>query len=175
MRPLTLPQLEQLEDTIQRAWQNAAAEHVTADIRFLRAVGEPYITAWDRNLSGCRHSLILQDLYSAGREPRTPQAFICSMPGESDELGIDVINVHAPSGKKPFTDGQRMQLFRNLLQTDSKCNPPDCIARAKFLIGGDMNTGEFQFSQFAKKLRGKGVSQGHPRVLRPFWGKPGDM
>ena len=76
--------------TFRDAWRN--------DISFLHDEGEPYLTAWDGNLCSCKHGRILRDLYEASGMPRTAQAFVCTMPGETDDLGIDVINVHAPSG-----------------------------------------------------------------------------
>ena len=63
-----------------------------------------------------------------------------NVPGESDEQGIDVVNIHAPSSTPILTDAQRFQLIRNLLQSSSmtKANRP--IDEGRFLIGGDMNT-----------------------------------
>ena len=52
---------------------------------------------------------------------RMAQALLCTMPGESNE--------HTPIR----TDAQRIQLIRNLLQSSS-------MTKARFLIGGDMNT-----------------------------------
>ena len=71
---------------------------------------------------------------------RMAQAFLCTMPGDTDEKGIDVVNVHAPSRTPKLTDAQRIQLIRNLLQSSSttKANRP--IDEGKFIIGGDMNT-----------------------------------
>ena len=59
---------------------------------------------------------------------RMAQAFLCTMPGESNE--------HTPIR----TDAQRIQLIRNLLQSSSmtKANRP--IDEGRFFIGGDMNT-----------------------------------
>ena len=53
---------------------------------------------------------------------RMAQAFLCTMPGESNE--------HTPIR----TDAQRIQLIRNLLQSSSMTKA------STFLIGGDMNT-----------------------------------
>ena len=71
---------------------------------------------------------------------RMAQAFLCTMPGESNEQDINVINIHAPSATPIMTDAQRIQLIRNLLQSSSmtKANRP--IDEGTFLIGGDMNT-----------------------------------
>ena len=68
------------------------------------------------------------------------QAFLCTMPGESDEQGIDVINIHAPSSTPILTDAQRFQLIRNLLQSSSMTTANRPINEERFLIGGDMNT-----------------------------------
>ena len=64
------------------------------------------------------------------------------MPGENDEEGIDVVNVHAPSGKPKLTDLQRKELIQNLLQSSSMTRANRPIGEGRFLIGGDMNTDE---------------------------------
>ena len=62
----------------------------------------------------------------------------CCGPGD---VTVDVIHVHAPSpGKKKLTDQQRKTLLTNLLQSNSEAMPGRAIGRARFLIGGDMNT-----------------------------------
>ena len=58
----------------------------------------------------------------------------------SAATGIDVVNVHAPSGTPKLTDAQRFQLIRNLLQSSSMTRANRPIGESKFLIGGDMNT-----------------------------------
>jgi hypothetical protein len=63
-----------------------------------------------------------------------------------------VINVHAPSGKKSLTDKQRIALLTNLLQSNSQSMPGQEIGRARFLIGGDMNTSSITASEIASVI-----------------------
>jgi hypothetical protein len=63
------------------------------------------------------------------------------------DVTVDVINVHAPSpSKKKLTDQQRKTLLTNLLQSNSKSMPGRAIGKARFLIGGDMNTRHEHFT-----------------------------
>ena len=64
----------------------------------------------------CSDHRILRNLYSAQGDPRTAQAFLCTGPGGAT---VDIINVHAPSGKPSLTDFQRAKLLRNMLQSNS--------------------------------------------------------
>ena len=82
-------------------------------------------------------------------EPRTAQTFVCCGPGS---VTADVINVHAPSGKKSLTDKQRIALLTNLLQSNSQPMPGQEIGRARFLIGGDMNTSSSTASEIASVI-----------------------
>jgi hypothetical protein len=82
-------------------------------------------------------------------EPRTAQTFVCCGPGN---VTADVINVHAPSGKKSLTDKQRIALLTNLLQSNSQSMPGQEIGRARFLIGGDMNTSSSTASEIASVI-----------------------
>lgn len=65
------------------------------------------------------------------------QAFLCCGPGG---VTVNIRNVHAPSGRPKLADGQRTRLIRNLLQSNFMLIPGNTIGRARFLIGGDMNT-----------------------------------
>ena len=117
------------------------------------------------------------------------------MPGDSDDLGIEVINVHAPSGTPKLTDPQRRTLFLNLLQSSSKVPEPateqfrlqdsrpikirptgfKTIGEVKFIIGGDTNTSELFLSTILNDLRDKGNLKVSFEVMRPTWGMHGDM
>ena len=88
---------------------------------------------------------ILKKVYNAPGHRRMAQAFLCTMPGEGDEEGIDVVNVHALSGTPKLTDAQRFQLIRNLLQSSSMTRANKPIGEGRFLIGGDMNTTEHYY------------------------------
>ena len=106
------------------------------------------------------------------------------MPGDSDDLGIEVINVHAPSGTRLLTDAQRRTLFWNLLQSSSKVPepqrrqdrcPPKTIGEVKFLIGGDTNTSELGLCQILNDLNQSGTLKVSFEVMRPTWGLHGDI
>ena len=112
--PMTKEQMSAVADTIRRAWEASATEHPV--ISFLFEEGAPYLTIWDGHQCKCSHGRILEKVYDVLGHQRNAQAFLCTMPGESDEECIDVVNVHAPSGKKKLTDAQRYQLILNLLQ-----------------------------------------------------------
>ena len=111
-----------------------ATEHCPDVPQHLHTTSEQYLTAWD-----CPERRFV---VRGGSELRTTRAFVCTKPGEADVHGIDVVNVHAPSGKKAtLKDCQREALLRNLLQSNSQCDaarrPP---GQCRTVIGGDMNT-----------------------------------
>ena len=110
-------------------------------------------------------------MYHVRGHRRTAQAFICTHPGESDADGIDVVNVHAPSGKPKLTDAQRMELVRNLLQSPSMTRANCPLAQCKFLIGGDMNTSELRFTQILYQLG----QQKNVDIHMPLGGQHGDI
>ena len=95
--------------------------------------------------------------------------------GEGDEEGIDVVNVHAPSGTPKLTDAQRIQLIRNLLQSSSMTRANRPIGEGRFLIGGDMNTDEIPLGQILDKLQGQGILKTNVEVMVPHNGKHGDI
>jgi hypothetical protein len=171
--PMTKGQMLVVADTIRRAWEASATEHPA--ISFLFEEGAPYLTIWDGHQCKCSHGRILEKVYDVLGHQRNAQAFLCTMPGESDEECIDVVNVHAPSGKKKLTDAQRYQLILNLLQSSSTARAGTRIGESKFLIGGDMNTTEICFSQILNKLRILDILMVHSQILFPMWAKPGDM
>ena len=171
--PMTKGQMLVVADTIRRAWEASATEHPA--ISFLFEEGAPYLTIWDGHQCKCSHGRILEKVYDVLGHQRNAQAFLCTMPGESDEECIDVVNVHAPSGKKKLTDAQRYQLILNLLQSSSTARAGTRIGESKFLIGGDMNTTEICFSQILNKLRILDILKARSQLLFPMWGQPGDM
>ena len=138
MSPMTNDEMSAMALTMRQAWEGAATEHPT--ISFLFEDGAPYLTIWDDKQCKCRHGRILENVYYVQGHKRTAQAFVCTMPGESDEQGISVVNVHAPSGTPMLTDAQRFQIIRNLLQSSSMPRANRPINESRFLIGGDMNT-----------------------------------
>ena len=103
------------------------------------------------------------------------QAFLCTIPGESDEEGIDVVNVHAPSGTPKLTDAQRFQLIGNLLQSSSMTRANRPIGEGRFLIGGDMNTKQVPLGQILDKLQGQGILKTKVEVMMPLNGQHGDI
>ena len=120
----------------------------------------------------CSCHRILEDLYYAQGEPRTAQTFLCCGPGG---VTVDVINVHAPSGKKRLTDYQRKTLLTNLLQSNSKSMPGKAMGSARFLIGGDMNTGPLLMSQSLQVCRDNGSLHTHDHIHEPVVGQHGDL
>ena len=139
MSPMTMEQVSAMAHAMRKAWEEAATERPA--ISFLFEEDAPYLTIWDDNRCKCTHGRILKNVYNVPGHRRTAQAFLCTMPGEGDEEGIDVVNVHAPSGNPKLTDAQRSQLIRNLLQSSSMTRANRPIGEGRFLIGGDMNTG----------------------------------
>ena len=171
--PMTKEMMSAVADTIRKAWEASATEHPA--ISFLFEEGAPYLTIWDDKQCKCKHGRILENVYDVPGHRRNAQAFLCIMPGESDEECIDVVNVHAPSGKPRLTDSQRYQLIQNLLQSSSMARADTRIGEGKFLLGGDMNTTEICFSQILNKLRSLGILKTSSEMLFPMWGKSGDM
>ena len=171
--PMTKEMMSAVADTIRKAWEASATEHPA--ISFLFKEGAPYLTIWDDNQCKCKHGRILENVYDVPGHRRNAQAFLCIMPGESDEECIDVVNVHAPSGKPRLTDSQRYQLIQNLLQSSSMARADTRIGEGKFLLGGDMNTTEMCFSLILNKLRSRGILKTSSEMLFPMWGKSGDM
>ena len=102
------------------------------------------MTIYKHGAIQCSNHRILQNLYNARGQPRAAQTFLCRGPGD---VTVDLINVHAPSGNQRLTDQQRLTLLTNLLQSNSNSIPGEAIGRARFLIGGDMNTEPFSLSQ----------------------------
>ena len=111
LNPLKPIHVELLKQTIERAWkENAATEHV----QFIYEAGEPYLTAFRSDRLDCRHSRTVRKLYYFPGEPRTAQFFLATQPGKPDAAGINIVNVHAPSGKKKLTNAKRTTLMRKL-------------------------------------------------------------
>ena len=124
---LTKEQMQQVADRSMQAWRDAATEHVQLHCMF--EVGAPYVTIYIDGPVQCSCHRILKGLYNAQGLPRTAQTFLCCGPGG---VTVDVINVHAPSGKKRLTDQQRQTLLTNLLQSNSKSMPGQTIGSARY-------------------------------------------
>ena len=174
MKPMTMEQMSAIVDTIRTTWEATATEH--PDISVLFAQGAPYLTIWDGNRCQCTHGRILEDVYVVRGHRRTAQAFLFLLPGMNDEDGLDVFNVHAPSGQPKLRDSQRYHLIKNMLQSSSMTRPNKRIGECRFLLGGDMNTISTTFTQILTKLRDIDILSDQPHyVLAPAWGKHGDM
>ena len=176
--PLSEEQMQQVAEECISSWQHAATEHGrpgdTPTIRSMYATGFPYMTLYVErpayHFSGHR---VLQGLYHAGGEARTAQTFVMHGPGDES---IDVINVHAPSGKKKkLTESQRLTLLTNLLQSNSLAQPGSTIGKVPFLIGGDMNTPPLQMSQILKSCRANGSLRTSSRTHEPDYARHGDL
>ena len=173
MSPMTREQMSAMAHAMRKAWEEAATERPA--ISFLFEDDAPYLTIWDDNRCKCTHGRILKNVYNVPGHRRMAQAFLCTMPGEGDEEGIDVVNVHAPSGNPKLTDRQRSQLIRNLLQSSSRTRANRSIGEGRFLIGGDMNTDEIPLGQILDKLKGQGILKTNAEVMVPLNGKHGDI
>ena len=128
--PLSNEQMQQVADKSISAWQKAATEHVKLGSMFTS--GEPYMTIYMFCHFRCHDQQILHNLYYAGGKAIMARALVLS---DLDGQSIDLINVHAPSGKYRLLDNQRLSLVRNLLQSNSQATPGRTIGRAQFLIG----------------------------------------
>ena len=168
MSPMTREQMSVMAQTMTEAWEWAATEH--PEISALFEDDAPYLTLWDANLCRCTHGRILQDVYDVTGHRRTAQAFLCTMPGDTDEDGIDVVNVHAPSGTTKLTDCQRLQLIERLLQSSSSTNANKPIREGRFLVGGDMNATSLTLSGILNKLHVSNVE-----IMFPINAKHGDI
>jgi len=168
--PLTKEQMKHVRDQSIHAWQAAATGHF--ELRSMFKVGAPYMTIYIDGSVCCSRHRILTDLYCAQGNPRTAQTFLCCGPGG---VTVDVINVHAPSGKRRLTDQQRQTLLTNLLQSNSKSMPGQTIGSARFLIGGDMNTAPFLLSQVLQACRGNGSLRTQAQIHDPVLGNHGDL
>jgi hypothetical protein len=92
--PLSEEQMRRVVTQVISAWADAATEHI--ELCRILTTGAPYVTIYIDGPIQCPDHRIQDNLYHAGGEARTAQTFGCSFPcGES----IDVVNVHAPSGK----------------------------------------------------------------------------
>ena len=168
--PLTVECMQEVAKRTEQAWRDAATEHV--ELRTMFEVGEPYMTVYDAGQIQCSCHRILHGLYVARGQPRTAQAWQCCGPGG---VTVDMINVHAPSGKEKLTDQQRRTLIENLLQSNSMSVPGCSIGAARFLIGGDMNTGPCMLSGILQSCRKKRVLHTKEQVIQPTFGKHGDV
>ena len=145
-RPMKLEHMSEIVDTMRKAWEVSATEHPVISSHFEDQA--PYLTVWDDNRCKCKRLQILDNVYYVSGHRRKAQAFLCIRPGANDDEGIDVINVHAPSGQPQLTDKQRYSLVRNLLQSDSMVRANKQIGECRFLLGGDMNTNELEALRF---------------------------
>ena len=169
-KPLTEEHTQQVADQTMQAWRDAATEHVQLHCMF--EVGAPYMTIYIDGPVQCSCHRILKGLYNAQGLPRTAQTFLCCGPGG---VAVDVINVHAPSGKRRLTGQQRHTLLTNLLQSKSESMPGSLIGSARFLIGGDMNTLPLSMSHLLQVCRGNGSLRTQAQIHHPAFGEHGDL
>ena len=162
--------MQEIPNTIQKALRIHATEDFR--LRFLCIADAQYMTPYNELRVQCAKHRILRNLYAAQRKPLTAHIFQCRGP---DGNSIDVINVHAPSGKPSLTDAQRKALLRNLLHSNSESSPGHTIGTARFVIGGDMNTAPHSLSQMLQMLRQQGVLQTKTQVMEGTMPKHGDV
>ena len=171
--PMTMEEMSAMAQAMREAWEGAATEHPV--ISFLFEDDAPYLTIWDDSRCNCTHGRILEKVYYVPGHRRTAQAFLCTMPGDTDEEGIDVVNVHAPSGTPKLTDEQRFQLVQNLLQSSSRSKANRSIGESKFLLGGDMNTDEMPLGQILDTLKKQGILKTNVETMMPLDAQHGDI
>ena len=170
--PLKPIHVELLKQTIERAWkENAATEHV----RFIYEAGEPYLTAFRSDQLDCRHSRTVRKLYYIFGEPRTAQFFLATQPGQPDAAGINIVNVHAPSGNKRLTNAQRITLMRKLLGSTSLRTNQSTLGHDAFIIGGDMNSSEIVLTQMVETCEKEEILSKGSHAIKPSDAKHGDI
>ena len=168
--PLAEEEMQQVAHQGIHAWKETRTEEV--EIRSMFEVGAPYMTIYKEGPIQCLEPRTLKDLYYAHGETRTAQTFLCRGP---DNITVDVINVHAPSGKRKLTDEQRRKLISKLLQSASMSRPGQAIGSARFLIGGDMNTYPIALSRLLHECGSNGRLQTDWRMHGPTFGMHGDL
>ena len=173
MSPMTVEEMYVMAQAMREAWEEAATEHPAISFHF--EDDAPYITIWDANLCKCTHERILENIYNVQGHRRKAQAFLCTMPGDTDEEGIDVVNVHAPSGSPKLTDAQRFQLMKNLLQSISKTKANRSIGESRFLLGGDMNSDEITLTRILAQLKSQDILKTSVEIMCPLNAKHGDI
>ena len=172
LAPLKPIHVELLKQTIERAWkENAATEHV----RFIYEAGEPYLTAFRSDQLDCRHSRTVRKLYYIFGEPRTAQFFLATQPGQPDAAGINIVNVHAPSGNKRLTNAQRITLMRKLLGSTSLRTNQSTLGHDAFIIGGDMNSSEIVLTQMVETCEKEEILSKGSHAIKPSDAKHGDI
>ena len=170
--PLKPIHVELLKRTIEGAWrENAATEHV----RFIYEAGEPYLTAFRSDQLDCRHSRTVRKLYYIFGEPRTAQFFLATQPGQPDAAGINIVNVHAPSGNKRLTNAQRTTLMRKLLGCESLRTNQSTLGHDAFIIGGDMNSSEIVLTQMVETCEKEEILSKGSHAIKPSDAKHGDI
>ena len=169
-QPLTEEQMQAVATESERVWSNTATEHV--QLRSMFTTGAPYMTIYRDGPIHCRDHRILYNLYQTHGLARTAQTFVCSFPGGES---IDVVNVHAPSGKHRLTNPQRQTLLTNLLQSNSLARPGCTIGKAHFVIGGNMHTGSTQMAELLQVCRTNGSLETPTRTHEPTVPKHGDL
>ena len=178
-RPLPDDVIPRLQDAIESAWREAALATeqglASEGLAFAHPSGEPYLSAWRPERIDCRHHELLTGLYPASGESRTAQMFLVTAPGEKDEEGINVINVHAPSGGNRLTDSKRRQLMQAMLQSTSLRDKGQLLGHDAFIIGGDMNTEEFLMSQMLRSFKQDGVIGDKHKCVTPVIPQHGDL
>ena len=173
MSPMTVEEMSEMVQAMRQAWEEAATEYPAISFHF--EDDAPYLTIWDANLCKCTHERILENVYNVQGHQRKAQAFLCTMPGDTDEEGIDVVNVHAPSGTPKLTDVQRFQLMKNLLQSSSRTKANRSIGEGRFLIGGDMNSNEITLTRILAQLKSQDILKTSVEMMLPLNAKHGDI
>ena len=169
-RPLSAEQMQQVSNQCIGTWSATAVEAENLGCMF--QTGAPYMTIYNESKVQCSCHHIVHDLYYAQGQPRTAQAFLCHGPGDAT---IDIINIHAPSGKIKLTNQQRRKMLSNLLHSNSRSMPGHPVGYARFLIGGDMNTAPHALSQLLQWLRDNGQLHTKEQICESAFARHGDV
>ena len=158
--PLDAEQMDAVFGIVREAWEQGDAAATEHCLQGYHVVGEPYMTVFRSDLVACSDFRMLHGLYWAGSQPRSAQHFLVRQHATEQlrgDDGIDVVNVHAPSGTATLKDSQRRQLLRTLMTTTSLRRSGGTLGFARFIIGGDMNSSELTLLQMMGELHSTGV------------------
>ena len=169
-QPLNAAQMAEVNQQCMQTWRASSAQ--AQELCSMFETGAPYISIYDKSKVHCSDHRIIHDLYYAQGQPRTAQTFLCRGPWGGT---IDVINIHAPSGKIKLTNQQRQTMLSKLLQSDSKSMPGHTIGYARFLIGGDMNYAPHALLQSLQLLRDKGELHTREQICETAFARRGDL
>ena len=133
------------------------------------------MTAYRKDRVACLRHRILSGLYLAQGLERTAQHFLATPAGTGAEEGINAINAHAPSGTQKLSYAQRNQLVTSLLQSPSLNDATKSVGHDRYVIAGDLNTGEVTLAQIMLTLVQSRARASRWKSFRQLHGRHGDL